>query len=60
MHVNHGIHHIVLYCSLQPFFHCCLCLAVGCVIWMDVLPFGVRGEIQAASLSCVQQKGLQS
>lgn len=30
-----------------------------CVAWMDMLPsvMGVRGQIQAASLSSVQQKG---
>lgn len=47
MHVNHGIHHIVLYCSLQPFF-IVVCVSV-CVVFdvssMNgcVLPFKGQG-----------------
>lgn len=40
------------------------CLPVGCIMfltclgWIYDVPLGVMGEIQAASLSCVQQNGL--
>lgn len=63
------IHHIALYYSLQPFFHCCLsvvlsvCSYVPCVRRVCCLDGyvgicnEVRGQIQAASLSSVQQKG---